>query len=85
MNNFKIDVAVETGDMNTTQRLILQHNVCPSLYAVQMGIINGNHNTANFAMSHCFNTLRSETNIKSIHYNYKTQSWNECIPKEHQY
>ena len=44
MNNFKLDVAVETGDLATTQKLIMEENVCPSLYAIQMGIINNNYN-----------------------------------------
>lgn len=85
MNNFKLDVAVETGDLATTQKLIMEEKVCPSLYAIQMGIINNKYNTTNFAMSHCFNTLRGGADIKTIHYNYKTKTWNECIPQEYRY
>jgi hypothetical protein len=86
MNKYaKIDVAVEEGDLNTTKRLILEDHICPSLYAIQMGMINKNYNTTNFALTMCHNKLRNEQDIKTVHYNYKTKQWSDCIPKEFRY
>ena len=85
MNEYKLDVAVESGDFETTKHLILEHHLCPSLYAVQQSFIQGNARTGNFALAHCFNTLRSGTDLKKVHYNYKTNKWNECIPENYRY
>lgn len=64
--------------------LMLLCDVCPSLYAVQMAYMNG-HPTGNLALNWCHNKLRNDTDIKTVHYNYKTRKWPDFIPEHFQY
>ena len=75
-----IDDAVENGNTRMAAFLMEECDVCPSLYAVQMGNIAGNTATVNLALSRCHNKLRSDTDIKSVHYNYKNRTWSDAIP-----
>lgn len=76
-----IDDAVESGKTRMAAFLMEECNICPSLYAVQMGNINGNTATVNLALSRCHNKLRSDTDIKTVHYNYKQHTWSDAIPE----
>jgi hypothetical protein len=80
----QIDKAVEEGNIKEVGKLI-SDGICPSLYALQMSMINGHYNTVHYVLAYCPNKLRNDTNIKNLHYNYKKKEWNKCIPKEHQY
>lgn len=79
-----IDDAVEEGKISMASYLIKECGTCPSLYSVQMGLINGHNSTVSLALSHC-PALRNDTDIKTVHYNYKTNTWNTTIPQEFRY
>lgn len=87
--NYMIDVSVENGDVEMASFLMSECDVCPSLYAVQMAFIDGNHKTGHMALSTCHNKLRNEKSIKTVHHNYKKNGrnkyWSNCIPQSHQY
>src|ERR1700676_2835275 len=76
-----VDIAVEEGKLPIASYLLKECYVCPSLYAVQMGLINGHANTVSLALSKC-PTLHNDTDIKQVHYNYKTNKWDDVIPEE---
>ena len=79
-----IDIAVEEGKLPMASYLLKECIVCPSLYAVQMGLINGHASTVSLALSQC-PTLNNGPDIKQVHYRYKTKKWNDAIPEEFRY
>jgi hypothetical protein len=86
MNEYcQIDQAMEDGKFSRVRDLVLVNKVCPSLYAIQMSTINGHHGCVNFALTYCHNNLRSGVDIKTTHYNHKTDTWSREIPSEYRY
>lgn len=81
--NLFVDSSLEDGNETMTKFLINQFKCQPSLYAKQMAQINGHQKLSLWVES--YGTLRNNTNIKSVHYNYKSDQWSQMIPEEYRY
>lgn len=81
-SNVLIDVSLESGKNNITKELIKKYNCKPSLYSVQIAIINGFENLAYWVLENA--ELRNHTGIWTIHYDYK-YGWNAVIPHAYRY
>lgn len=81
--NLFVDSALEDGKDEMTKFLISEFKCEPSLYAKQMAQINGHHSLA--LWTEVYGKLRNNTDIKSVHYNHKLNSWNSVIPEEYRY
>jgi hypothetical protein len=79
--NMAVDAALENGDMEKLKTLMTQCQ--PSLYAKQMAHINGHHKAAFYV--DVYGKVRNDTDIKNVHYNYKTNKWRDVIPEEYRY
>jgi hypothetical protein len=81
--NLFVDTSLEEGNVEMTKLLINKFKCEPSLYSKQMAHINGHHKLVFW--TEAYGKQRNDTDIKSIHYNYKTNTWHDCIPEEFRY
>jgi hypothetical protein len=81
--NLFVDTSLEEGNVEMTKLLINKFKCEPSLYSKQMAHINGHHKLVFWTET--YGKQRNDTDIKSIHYNYKTNTWHDCIPEEFRY
>ena len=69
--NYHIDVAIETGNTDMSKFLVNNFNSKPSLYAVQMGKINGHHELVDWVNQ--FSEQRNAPGINVVHSRYDKQ------------
>jgi len=81
--NIFVDTALEEGNSDMTKLLVNNFKCRPSLYAKQMAHVNGHHKLAFWTET--YGQQRNDTDIKTVHYNHKTKTWNNSIPEEFRY
>jgi hypothetical protein len=83
--NYHIDVAIETGNTDMSKYLVNDFNCQPSLYAKQMGRINGHKELVDWIDK--FTEQRNNVGIDIVHRHYskekRTWVWNGVIPEEY--
>ena len=81
-----VDIALEEGKEDLVKFLVMNFKdaAAYSLYAKQMAMINGHLKLALWVEK--FGILRNnKIDIRTVHYNYDTRSWDSCIPESYQY
>ncbi|SIP86060.1 Hypothetical protein PACV_347 [Pacmanvirus A23] len=80
MSQFKLDVAIEEGDLQT----VIQHvDVGYSLYAKQMAIIAGHKNIVDYIKKYSFQ--RNNSGVVHVHRKYNRTNrkfeWDDVVPE----
>jgi hypothetical protein len=80
MEQFKLDVAIEEGDIGTVR---MYKSAGYSLYAKQMAMVNGHDDVINYIEK--FSKQRNNIGVVPVHYRFDRNSgkweWDDCIPE----
>lgn len=85
--NYHIDVAIESGNTDMSKYLVSNFNCQPSLYAKQMGRINGYNELVDWIDKST--EQRNDNGIDIVHRRFDKMTgkfiWNSVIPNEYRY
>ena len=80
MEQFKLDVAIEEGDISTVR---MYKSAGYSLYAKQMAMVNGHDDVINYITQ--FSKQRNASGVVPVHYRPNRATgkweWDDCIPE----